>query len=174
MVDNKTDAPDVLQSALISAFQAHARYDREASYKAWVYRFATHAALNHNRSCRAEPRSLAADADFSDATPVYTDVSTNLITSASGTYDPTAAANHLGTKSIVVGTRVAGTHDIIGAITTWTSTTLNSNGVVIYDDTHTSDHLFACVYFDGQVQSTSGDYAITLDANGFIQIDLVP
>lgn len=111
---------------------------------------------------------------FSDATPVYTDVSTNLITSASGTYDPTAAANHLGTKSIVVGTRVAGTLDIIGAITTWTSTTLNSNGVVIYDDTHTSDHLFACVYFDGQVQSTSGDYAITLDANGFIQIDLVP
>ena len=45
------NAPDVLQNVLVQALERHDRFDREASFKAWIYRFATHEVHNENRRC---------------------------------------------------------------------------------------------------------------------------
>ena len=58
MLRRPQDAADVLQAALIGALESHARYDREASFKAWVFGFATREALNASRQARRRPSSL--------------------------------------------------------------------------------------------------------------------
>ena len=54
MLARPTLAADVLQAALTKALEAHPRFDPQTSFKAWIYRFATHEALNANRRDRRE------------------------------------------------------------------------------------------------------------------------
>jgi RNA polymerase sigma-70 factor (ECF subfamily) len=61
MLARPSRAPDVLQAALTKAFEAHPRYDPETSFKAWIYRFATHEALNSNRRDRREVSMLSGE-----------------------------------------------------------------------------------------------------------------
>ena len=58
MLLRPSQAADVLQSALANALEAHARYDPETSFKAWIYQFATHEALNANRRRQREESIL--------------------------------------------------------------------------------------------------------------------
>ncbi len=62
IVENNTDAADVLQDVFLKVFRGIAHFHGESSLKTWVYRIAVHEASNHRRSWirrhRREPFSL--------------------------------------------------------------------------------------------------------------------
>ncbi len=50
IVENGTDAADVLQEVFIKVFKGVKRFHGWSSLKTWIYRIAVHEALNHRRS----------------------------------------------------------------------------------------------------------------------------
>jgi RNA polymerase sigma-70 factor (ECF subfamily) len=49
IVENGTDAADVLQEVFINVFKGIKRFRGESSLRTWIYRIAVHEALNHRR-----------------------------------------------------------------------------------------------------------------------------
>lgn len=49
IVDNGSDAADVLQEVFINVFKGIKRFRGESSLRTWIYRIAVHEALNHRR-----------------------------------------------------------------------------------------------------------------------------
>jgi RNA polymerase sigma-70 factor, ECF subfamily len=62
IVENPSDAADVLQDVFVKIFRKITQFQGESSLKTWIYRIAIHEASNHRRSClrrfRREPISL--------------------------------------------------------------------------------------------------------------------
>lgn len=62
IVENNTDAADVLQDVFLKVFRGIRHFHGESSLKTWIYRIAVHEASNHRRSWarrhRREPFSL--------------------------------------------------------------------------------------------------------------------
>lgn len=62
IVENNTEAADVLQDVLIKVFKGIRQFHGESSLKTWIYRIAVHEASNHKRGWlrrrRREPLSL--------------------------------------------------------------------------------------------------------------------
>jgi RNA polymerase sigma-70 factor, ECF subfamily len=50
MVENGTDASDVLQDVFVKVFKGIGHFHGESSLKTWIYRIAVHEATNHRRS----------------------------------------------------------------------------------------------------------------------------
>ncbi len=66
IVDNPSDAADVLQEVFVKVFRKIGQFNGDSSLKTWIYRIAVHEASNHRRSWlrrfRREPVSLDDDA----------------------------------------------------------------------------------------------------------------
>jgi RNA polymerase sigma-70 factor, ECF subfamily len=62
ILNNDTDAADVLQNVFVKIFKGVRQFHGESTLKTWIYRIAVHEALNHRRSWRRrlfhEPVSL--------------------------------------------------------------------------------------------------------------------
>lgn len=73
MVGEPADAEDCLQDTFLRAFQAYARLNARANYRAWLYKIATNVALTFlKRSWRASSRLVDVDPDDlpADQTPL--------------------------------------------------------------------------------------------------------
>jgi len=114
--------------------------------------------------------------DFNQTTPAWADLSGNEVVSAGYTAGGNTIDSSITTKEIVVGTRATGVLDIKGTCPAWSGTTIDADALVIYDDAATADtdQMLCMVDFGGTVTSTSGTFTVTLDANGYVQMDLVP
>jgi len=77
IVENPSDAADVLQDVFIKVFRKIGQFHGESSLKTWIYRIAVHEASNHRRSWlrrfRREPFSLDEDRYGHGASPAQTD-----------------------------------------------------------------------------------------------------
>ena len=69
IVENPSDAADVLQEVFVKVFRKISQFQGDSSLKTWLYRIAVHEASNHRRSWlrrfRHEPVSL--DGNFTEA-----------------------------------------------------------------------------------------------------------
>ena len=54
MVGNKTDAEDLFQETLLRAFRSFSRLRDDSNHRAWLYKIATNAFLNHTRKRQHE------------------------------------------------------------------------------------------------------------------------
>ena len=65
IVENRSDAADVLQDVFVKVFRRIGQFQGDSSLKTWIYRIAIHEASNHRRSWlrrfRREPVSLDAE-----------------------------------------------------------------------------------------------------------------
>ncbi|MBM3811991.1 MAG: RNA polymerase sigma factor [Acidimicrobiia bacterium] len=62
MVQNEAIAEELAQEAFIRVYQARARYEPAAKFSTWLYRIATHLALNYLRDTRREQLHESLDA----------------------------------------------------------------------------------------------------------------
>lgn len=63
---NPTDIPDIFQTALMNAFQKFSLFQRGTNFKAWIFKFVTHAAFNANRKFERADRE---DENIADTHP---------------------------------------------------------------------------------------------------------
>lgn len=68
MVRDEAAAEDLLQDTLLRAHRALTRLGPAVSERAWLYRIATNAALNHLRAAKSERRALERHARETDRT----------------------------------------------------------------------------------------------------------
>jgi RNA polymerase sigma-70 factor (ECF subfamily) len=66
MVQNEAIAEELAQDAFIRVYQSRARYEPAAKFSTWLYRIATHLALNHIRDTRRESSHERLDAATPD------------------------------------------------------------------------------------------------------------
>ena len=70
ILENETDAADVLQNVFIKVFKGIGQFHGESSLKTWIYRIAVHEASNHRRGWRRRHWREVFSVDDADAGPL--------------------------------------------------------------------------------------------------------
>jgi RNA polymerase sigma-70 factor (ECF subfamily) len=65
MAGNKTDAEDLFQETLLRAFRSFPKLREESNHRAWLYKIATNAFLNHTRKRQSERITPIEDTELS-------------------------------------------------------------------------------------------------------------
>lgn len=70
MVQNQAVAEELAQDVFLRVYRARASYEPSAKFSTWLYRIATHLALNHLRDSRHDRGHLRADDQSEDTLPI--------------------------------------------------------------------------------------------------------
>lgn len=70
MVHNQAVAEELAQEVFLRVYRARASYEPSAKFSTWLYRIATHLALNHLRDSKNDRRHLRPDDDSGDGPPI--------------------------------------------------------------------------------------------------------
>ncbi len=70
MVHNQAVAEELAQEVFLRVYRARASYEPSAKFSTWLYRIATHLALNHIRDSKNDRYHLRPDDDSGDGPPL--------------------------------------------------------------------------------------------------------